>query len=926
MMKKSFFYQVGGTLGFQAPTYVKRREDESLYQGLKAREFCYVLNPRQMGKSSLAVQTMQRLENEDYACAFIDLTNDIGIAADADEWYYSLADSINREFKICSDLSSWWDEYPKLSALGRFREFIETIILTEIQQNIVILIDEINNVRCQSFSLDDFFAFIRSCYNRRVHQPEYKRLTFVIFGVATPRELIQDSNQTPFNIGREIELRGFQLEEVEPLIPGLKEKAHNPQAVMEEIIYWTGGQPFLTQKLCKLVTQIDGIITAGNEKEQIEDLVQAQIIDDWQRQDNPQHLRTIEQKISQETHLSTTLLGLYQQILEGGGIKFDAGQPQIVLMVSGLVVKKGSTIKPYNLIYQAVFNRQWVKQKLADLRPYYAQLLAWENSDFQEKAYLLQGSELEQALNWSSGQILDELDQKFLSASQAWDKQQRNKKIIKFSSLGVLTGLATFSLLTLGNNWVKNYNVQYCSVLEKVGNTCFRNAFTSGGGKLFLSRRNYYLDKGIKKFNQGDYPKAQNLFEKALNAAPKDPVPQIYYNNAQARRESQGTPYKFAAVIPADSNESIAIEILRGIADAQTKFNQKGGKNHRLLEIVLVNDGDEPDSAPRVARTITSDKDILGVIGHYSSDTTGKSLKEYDRASLAIVSPTSVSSKVSEEREKLDHQVFFRTLATDREQKKLARYIKESLNLDTAVVFYEKASEFYSQSIRQIFIEEYEKLGGKIDKNGDGSIDTKDNQKGKYFNDQNVQLDSPDLNADEKLQDIIDKKQVKAVVVIPSAKTIHIVVNLAKENKQQLPLFGAGGTLYNPDIIEQGGDILAGLTLNRPSFNKKSKYSQEAEQRWKEPITYRTAGAYDATQTLIKSLEQANHPTREAILEQLRRVELSADEASGQAVKFDEDGNIIDRENVLVCLTKIDQQGTLEFQEIDPTKSPRCMK
>ena len=56
------YYQVGGCLPINASNYVKRRADEDFYEGLKAGEFCYVLNSRQMGKSSLQVRTIQRLQ------------------------------------------------------------------------------------------------------------------------------------------------------------------------------------------------------------------------------------------------------------------------------------------------------------------------------------------------------------------------------------------------------------------------------------------------------------------------------------------------------------------------------------------------------------------------------------------------------------------------------------------------------------------------------------------------------------------------------------------------------------------------------------------------------------------------------------------------------------------------------------------------
>ena len=98
--------------------------------------------------------------------------------------------------------------------MRRFDKFIDEVLLKAIPQPIVIFIDEIDSVLSLPFKLDDFFALIRFCYNQRAINPEYQRITFAIFGVATPSDLIRDRTKTPFNIGQAIELIGFEWEEV----------------------------------------------------------------------------------------------------------------------------------------------------------------------------------------------------------------------------------------------------------------------------------------------------------------------------------------------------------------------------------------------------------------------------------------------------------------------------------------------------------------------------------------------------------------------------------------------------------------------------------------------------------------------------------------------------------------------------------------
>ncbi|GCL55154.1 serine/threonine protein kinase like [Microcystis aeruginosa NIES-3806] len=405
------FYHVGGSVPLDAPSYIKREADDIFYNYLKNGQYCYVLSSRQMGKSSLWVQTQKRLQEDNIDCATIDLSG-LGKNLSEDIWYRVLFEKLVKRFdlSIRGKEQTWWDERADKSPLNRLDEFVEEILLKEVSRPIVICFDEIDSVLSLKFSTDDFFAWLRSCHEKRPHNRDYQRLTFCMLGVAAVSNFIPDNNRSPFNIGQDIRLSGFTIKDARKLAEGLQDKVIAPERVLEEVIEWTGGQPFLTQKICHLISTS----RTGFGKESpatpinVGDFIQSQVISNWVSQDSPEHLKTIQNRLLNKrvTGRRIRMLKLYLEILKNGEITDDGSLDQIELRLTGLVVQDRQKLKVDNKIYRNVFNENWVTTELNKIPAYYervdqlAEILLRTEFDENQRAALI-----EEIPAWTGGNL-----------------------------------------------------------------------------------------------------------------------------------------------------------------------------------------------------------------------------------------------------------------------------------------------------------------------------------------------------------------------------------------------------------------------------------------------------------------------------------------------------------------------------------------
>lgn len=361
MNERPDFFVAGGTLRLQAKSYVTRPADLELLEQARAGEFCYVLTPRQMGKSSLMVRTAQHLREDGQRVVVIDLTGIGGKGVSAEAWYRSLLACIVRDLRLAVDLESWWTERQSISLVQRFIEFLHSVILTQIGRPLTIFVDEIDTTLNLEFR-DDFFAAIRYIYNERANDPIYKNLTFVLLGVATPTGLIKSPERTPFNVGRYIELPEFSRDDAQVLARGLDQYYPDQgEAVLDRIFYWTNGHPYLTQKLCQAVAGVS--VTAWDEA-RVDALVETNFFSDEAQ--NDANLRFVHHAIQDQPESERLrILKLYQKLYRGQMVRNDERslvQNQLVLF--GLVRRCADRLQVRNEIYRHVFDQTWIKENM----------------------------------------------------------------------------------------------------------------------------------------------------------------------------------------------------------------------------------------------------------------------------------------------------------------------------------------------------------------------------------------------------------------------------------------------------------------------------------------------------------------------------------------------------------------------------------
>ena len=238
---------VGGAVPPDSPFYIRRGCDDEFLQAIRDNEsIILVKGPRQIGKTSLQGQGIKLAKELGWRVAITDFQK-LGSAqlANDDVFLKLLAATLCRQLGYKFDFEGEWMD---VFGAGLNMENFLRELLDSSPEPLVWFMDEVDKVFVAPLA-SDFFGLVRSWHNSRSTEAggPWDKLTVVI-GYATEAHLfIQDLNQSPFNVGRRIDIEDFNVQQ----LVDLNNRYGGPlksYAEVEQLQELLGGQPFLTRR------------------------------------------------------------------------------------------------------------------------------------------------------------------------------------------------------------------------------------------------------------------------------------------------------------------------------------------------------------------------------------------------------------------------------------------------------------------------------------------------------------------------------------------------------------------------------------------------------------------------------------------------------------------------------------------------------
>jgi len=239
-----------GTMDTESRFYVARSCDDVAQTAIARQGVTITIKgPRQMGKSSLLNRVIAEAMKASKRVVYLDFQLvDKASLTNADLFFPQFCSWLTDELELDDRVDEYWNT--PLGNTQRCTRYVSRYLLKQINGPVVLAMDEVESIFETDFR-SDFFSMLRHWHNNRATVKVWKQLDLALVTSTEPYQLIDNLNQSPFNVGEVIELVDFTKEQVAELNDRHQSAftATDQQRLMDLL----GGHPYLVRRAFYLV-------------------------------------------------------------------------------------------------------------------------------------------------------------------------------------------------------------------------------------------------------------------------------------------------------------------------------------------------------------------------------------------------------------------------------------------------------------------------------------------------------------------------------------------------------------------------------------------------------------------------------------------------------------------------------------------------
>ena len=239
----------GGAVPLKSGLYVDRPpiEADCFTEIEQSGSLIRIKAPRQMGKTSLMARILNHGRELGYATVPVSFQRaDSRVFNDLDLLLKWLCTQVGRRLKKLKELEDYWVGF---GSKDKCIAYFEECLLEDLETPLILALDEVDMVFPHATVADDFFGLLRSWYESARYgdfgSELWEKLRLVVVH-STEAYVPLNINQSPFNVGKNVELEEFSAEQVQDLAQryGLSASASQTESLMDLV----GGHPYLIRK------------------------------------------------------------------------------------------------------------------------------------------------------------------------------------------------------------------------------------------------------------------------------------------------------------------------------------------------------------------------------------------------------------------------------------------------------------------------------------------------------------------------------------------------------------------------------------------------------------------------------------------------------------------------------------------------------